>query len=308
MSNYSGSSFSKDDENTPWHKIFELIEAGSKVLDVGCSSGNFGEVLIKEKKCIVHGIEIDEGDFKKAKHKLTKVFDYNVETDELDGLDRDYDYIFFGDVIEHLVRPVDTLARIRGYLKDDGKLLFSVPNMTNILVRLMLLQGKFEYGQTGLLDQTHLHFYDYNFLQSVLNQAGFEIEVLDPIKKDLPDKVIADELAEVGLKSTKKFEDYTRRTQASIYQFVGQAKKASPARPRPLEISSPIDIFQRYMNDTETHYSAEIEQLKTNLQNLERQNRVLQARLNRITNSIPWKAVVKIKHAKKRVINRKNEH
>jgi len=307
MSNYSDSSFSKDDPNTPWYKIFKLIEPESKVLDVGCSSGNFGEVLIKEKKCIVHGIEIDEGDFKKAKQKLTKVFDYNVETDELDGLDNDYDFIFFGDVIEHLVWPAGTLARIRSYLKDDGKLLFSVPNMTNILVRLMLLQGKFEYGRTGLLDQTHLHYYDYDFLQNVLNQAGFEIEILDPIKKDLPDKVITAELAKVGLKSTKKFEDYTRSTQASIYQFVGQAKKANPARSRPLEISSPIDVFQEYMDATEAHYEAEMEHLKANLQNLEKQNHLLQARLSRITNSIVWKTAVKARRAQKRVLHRKNE-
>jgi 2-polyprenyl-3-methyl-5-hydroxy-6-metoxy-1,4-benzoquinol methylase len=307
VSNYSGSSFKRDDENTPWYKIFNLIKPETKVLDVGCSSGNFGEVLIKEKECVVHGIEIDIGDLKKAKQKLTKVFDYNVETDALAGLDKDYDYIFFGDVIEHLVWPVDTLAKIRGYLKDEGRLLFSVPNMTNILVRLMLLQGRFEYGRTGLLDQTHLHYYDHKFLQSVLNQAGFEIEILDPVKKDLPSKVIAAELAKVGLKSTKKFEDYTQRTQASIYQFVGQAKKAAPAKPHTLEISSPIDLFQRYMNDTETHYNAQIKQLKADLHNLEAQNRVLKAKLDRITNSIPWKAATKIKQAQKRVLSRKND-
>jgi len=256
MSNYSDSAFTKD-ENSSWFKVFKLIKPGSKVLDVGCSSGTFGKVLIDEKKCVVHGIEIDESDRREAGEKLQKVFPYNIETDKLDGLDNNYDYIYFGDVIEHLVNPGPSLKRIAPYLKKDGRLLFSVPNMTHGLVRLMMLQGRFEYGETGLLDKTHLHFYDYDLLQSALNQGGFEVDVIDPVKKDIPVQVIKQELAKVGLKSTDAFVEYLRESHASYYQFVGSAKKVKEgavSAPKPLEVSSPVDLFQTYLDNTVKYY------------------------------------------------------
>src|SRR5476651_805519 len=71
MSNYSDSNFAND-SNTPWFKVLKLIPDKSKVLDIGCSSGNFGSVLIKEKKAIVDGLELDKGDAKTAGSRLRK--------------------------------------------------------------------------------------------------------------------------------------------------------------------------------------------------------------------------------------------
>jgi 2-polyprenyl-3-methyl-5-hydroxy-6-metoxy-1,4-benzoquinol methylase len=295
MSNYSDSSFSKD-KNSSWYKVYSMIKPGSKVLDVGCSSGNFGEIL-RKKKCIVHGIEIDKDDFLEAQKKLDKVFSYNVETDKLNDLDHDYDYIYFGDVIEHLVRPEKSLARMQKFLKDDGRLLFSVPNMTHILVRLMLLQGKFEYGNTGLLDRTHLHYYDYDFLQRVLNEAGFEVVSIDPVQKDLPEEVIKEELARVGLKATKDFLAYTRASHAAYYQFVGQARKI-PAGEKPklkdLAVSSPVDAFQTYLDQTKNYYGNTIEALKADVQSqvhVREENERLKQELHAIKTSKGWKII-----------------
>jgi SAM-dependent methyltransferase len=301
MSQYSDSKFTKDD-NSSWYKIFKMINPGSKVLDVGCSSGNFGEVLIREKGCVVHGIEIDSQDRAEANKKLNKVFGYNVETDDLSGLDRDYDFIYFGDVIEHLHWPSPTLKKIGGYLKQDGGLLFSVPNMTHLLVRLKLLEGKFEHGETGLLDKTHLHYYDYDFLQSTLNTASYELALFDPVLKDIPKEIIEEELAKVGLKATKKFLDFTRSTQASIYQFVGQARKVETDKlPKilPLQFSSPADIFQDYLDRTTKHYQQTIVNYKKNQRSLKRENDALRSQLKAITESTTWKAVDKARKLKR---------
>jgi methionine biosynthesis protein MetW len=315
VSNYSDSSFTKD-PNSSWYKVYKAIKPGSKVLDVGCSSGNFGQVLIDKKKCVVHGIEIDKNDLVEAKKKLHKVFDYNIETDNLSGLDKDYDYIYFGDVIEHLVHPEKTLARIRPLLKHDGRLLFSVPNMTHLLVRLLLLQGKFEYGNTGLLDRTHLHYYDYDFLQRNLNEAGFEISAIDPVKKDLPEEVIKAELAKVGLKLTKEFLDFCRTSHASYYQFVGQAKvvpKNKLPKLTELAVSSPIDIFQTYLQQTSKYYEDTITNLtdqikeqedlrregRLRIEPLEQENSQLKAEISAIKSSRAWKLIKQAARLKK---------
>ena len=58
--------------------------------------------------------------------------------------------------------------------------------MAHISVRLALLQGDFEYTQTGLLDKTHIHFYDQREVERVFNEAGYEITNLEFVKRTTP--------------------------------------------------------------------------------------------------------------------------
>ena len=233
----------------------------AKVLDIGCSSGTFGEVLIQRKQCVVDGVELDKGDFEQAKKRLRNVYQLNVETDDLSDIDEKYDFIYFGDVIEHLVHPSESLARVRSLLKPNGKIVFSIPNMSHISVRLMLLRGELQYGQTGLLDVTHLHFYTYEEVQRVFANAGFEISKLDPVVIDYPRELLDQELERVGLTVTQKFIDFAAKTEASVYQFVGTAEPLNgrSKKNRQLEIVSPVDKFQVYLNKTKEHYEAIID-------------------------------------------------
>src|ERR1035441_4173494 len=204
MSNYSDSTFANN-ANTPWFKVLNLIPKQCKVLDVGCSSGNFGSIVIKEKQAIVDGLELDSGDAKLAATKLRKVLNLNVESDDLSELDNDYGVIYFGDVIEHLVDPVKALKRIKTKLAPNGSVIFSIPNMTHISVRLMLMGGHFQYGKTGLLDKTHLHYYDLDEIKRVFAEAGFTISKLDWVRRDIPAELLKRQLKEIGLTPSALF-------------------------------------------------------------------------------------------------------
>jgi 2-polyprenyl-3-methyl-5-hydroxy-6-metoxy-1,4-benzoquinol methylase len=224
MSNYSGK-FDINSINNPWNKAFDLIKDNSTVLDVGCSSGNFGEALIEHKSCKVDGIEPDEGDAKLAKLKLRTVYSGFVEDAFLYDLkDRKYDYIVFLDVIEHLFDPVNTLKNLRNYLKPGGGIIFSIPNMGHISVRLELLRGDFRYGNTGLLDNTHLHFYTRIEIERVLEEAGYKVDKLDFIEALYPKNLIVKELNKIGIKkTTNKFIDMLMEPDAYVFQYVGLA-------------------------------------------------------------------------------------
>ncbi len=282
MSNYSDSQY-VENPNSSWYKILHLVEPGSKVLDIGCSSGNFGEELIKEKKCIVDGIELDHEDAQEARKKLRNVFELNIETDPLDEITDKYDFIYFGDVIEHLVDPSKALKRLKPLFKNEknAKILFSLPNMSHISVRLMLLNGNFEYGKTGLLDNTHLHFYTLHELNRVFNRAGMEIGRFDPVIKDYPASLLDKELNAVGLSNTKEFTDFVNSTNASVYQLVGYAEYSSKPKKVLMEVTSPRDSFAKLLTETNNYYTS---RLKDSAQHIKKLDRIIKEQQEAINN------------------------
>lgn len=260
MSNYADSHFEEHGENTSWFKAMKLIPENSKVLDIGCSSGNFGAELIARKGCIVDGIELYEGDAKLAKKFLRNVYNLNVETDDISEITEKYDIIYLGDVVEHLYHTIDTLERCKTFLKKDGKIVFSIPNMAHISIRLLLLKGDFEYTETGLLDKTHVHFFNLKEINRVFNEAGYAIQDLDYVEKDYPATLLKKWCKDAGVTVTKKFLDQAKQIDAAAFQFVGTAQQA-PKKKYKLAQFGPIDFFEEFHNNTVNNYVNQISDL-----------------------------------------------
>jgi len=269
MSNYTKSYFDESNTNHSWYKAYTLIAANSKVLDVGCSSGNFGEVLIKRKNCVVDGIELDKDDVKRAAKKLHRVYRLNVESDSLLRLKDKYDYLYFGDVIEHLFNPLATLKKVKSLLKPNGSIIFSIPNMGHISVRLELLKGNFEYTETGLLDKTHIRFFTLDEVKRVFNESGYAVEKLDYVEKDYPKKLIDQILTKQGLKANNKFYEMAAQPAASAFQFIGEAKANTAIKAKPLKQYGPVDHFETFYNDTVDSYKMQLEQKNKLIEELE---------------------------------------
>lgn len=284
MSNYSDSKFNDTDDNSSWQKTFKLVPERSTVLDIGCSNGVFGERLIAEKGCIVDGIEIDKGDIHAAKKVLRNVYDIDIERQVI-KLPQKYDVVFMGDVVEHLARPAQTLAKVRGLLKPEGVFIFSIPNITHMSVRLMLLQGKIEYGRTGLLDEAHLHFYNSSEIKRVLQAAGFALISLDNTINDLPEDVLSAEFHKLGLDVKPEFKKIAQSLDAVAYQFIGIAK---PGKAEKIELpkSSPENVVEKYYKSLEAEYNKSVKAIQADRQNLtkelerlRKENKVLNKKL-----------------------------
>ena len=86
-----------------------------------------------------------------------------------------FDYIIFGDVLEHLHNPSDVINRCRHILKDHGKIISSIPNLMHYSVLYQLINGNFTYTDTGLLDKTHIHFFTYNEIVRLYDENGYKI-------------------------------------------------------------------------------------------------------------------------------------
>lgn len=177
--------FLNQNEFSVHQKIIKLVGKHKIVLDVGCSVGTISESM-KMNKCLVTGIEMDEKSAEKAKSHCMDVYVGDVESIELDNKYNNYfDFLIFADVLEHLRDPEKVLRQFKKYLKDDGYIIISLPNVANWRMRIHLLMGNFEYKDYGLLDKGHLRFFNFKNSKKLIEDAGFEIIRFDMTVGDL---------------------------------------------------------------------------------------------------------------------------
>jgi 2-polyprenyl-3-methyl-5-hydroxy-6-metoxy-1,4-benzoquinol methylase len=275
---YSHSNYDPNNQNTTWHKIIGFVPPGSSVLDVGCSAGGLGEALKSLKNAVVTGIDINDSDVKIAKTKLDSAFVLDVEGQPTDKLGL-YDVIIFADVLEHMKDPILVLTKIKKHLKPKGRIIFSLPNMAHIFTRLELLNGSFRYTETGLLDYTHLHFYDELEVRRIFAEAQLTIKDFDCPVFDYPDELIKEKVEKVGLKTTKKFLENAHKPDATFFEYVGYADLSAKSTKVAVKTTSPLDEVYSFVARKEAVSQSELKQLKEKVKLSEAHIQKLEAEL-----------------------------
>lgn len=181
---------------------FDRIQEASKgnklkILEVGCSSGYFGAALT-EYGHEVWGVEPYALAADAARSVLKNVYVGSVEDFFKDISSVKFDVIVFGDVLEHLVDPLQILQQCKLFLNDGGIIVASVPNIAHITIRAMLLEGRWDYAERGILDQTHLRFFTRNSLIDLFSNANYIVKSVDAVQ--LPAEIV-DRLCELNLNS-----------------------------------------------------------------------------------------------------------
>jgi 2-polyprenyl-3-methyl-5-hydroxy-6-metoxy-1,4-benzoquinol methylase len=149
---------------------------GRTCLDVGCASGYLAGELTAAGWNVV-GIEPDATAAEAAQANCAEVRVASIDDVDFSTLPR-YDAVVFGDVLEHLARPEPVLESATRHLAAGGVVVISVPNVANVLVRLGLLVGRFDYADRGILDRTHLRFFTRRTLVEFVHGCGLTIESL----------------------------------------------------------------------------------------------------------------------------------
>jgi len=163
--------------------LISLVQGkNNKILEVGCGTGNTGKFL-KETGIAnyVVGIEVNVEVARVAALNLDAVIPTDIESCK-ESFDRSFDYIILGDVLEHLQDPICVLKVLNGWLKDGKYIIVSVPNVRHHSVVLKLvMQGKWNYEERGILDVTHLRFFTRSSLVQILKDSYFSIIKVYPI-------------------------------------------------------------------------------------------------------------------------------
>ncbi len=167
-------------------EILKLIKSGpNRILDIGCGSGDTGLALKKAGQAKeVFGVELVTEIALEAGKKLDRVLTGDIEQIELPFENSYFDYIIAVDVLEHLYDPWSALKKLTPFLKNEGVLIVSIPNVQNWrILRDLIFKGQWQYVEQGLLDKTHLRFFTQKTIRELLRFAGYkQIEIFPGFK------------------------------------------------------------------------------------------------------------------------------
>lgn len=208
------------DENTiTW--IAKRVDKGSSVLEFGSANGRLTRYLSIEKGCCVDIVEIDKESGQEAAKYADKAFlgeeHGDIEKYEWIEIGKKYDFVIFADVLEHLVHAQDVLDRCKTVLKENGKVLVSVPNISHNSVIIDLMNDKFHYNATGIMDNTHVRFFTRQSFADMAQQVGLTI---------VEEKAKYIRVGETELQNSYKdvhkevFKELIARPQGNIYQYM----------------------------------------------------------------------------------------
>lgn len=164
------------------HDLINILDKGKtelKVLEIGAA---YGETLffLKQQGIAAEavGVDIFEDVNNKSNYKELDRFIFgNIEETHFPEYEGYFDLILLPDVLEHLVEPKNVLAKVSSYLKKDGSIVVSMPNIRHYSAIIkILIKGDFRYEESGIFDYTHMRFYCRKNMVELIEGAGFIIE------------------------------------------------------------------------------------------------------------------------------------
>jgi len=164
----------------PRLELFKAIgHPGSLMLDVGCGAGATSAALKKQyPQGKFYGVELNPNIATIASEKLDKVVVGNFEDIDYKAhalKAGSFDTILFADVLEHMYNPWKVLDRTKELLSNGGKVVASIPNISNLQSLDNLARGKWHYDDFGILDFTHIRFFTRKTILEMFAETGYEV-------------------------------------------------------------------------------------------------------------------------------------
>lgn len=166
--------------------LLAWIPAHAKtVIEFGCGAGALARAYKRiNPQCHYSGVELEESIVSEAGDVLDRTFIGDIEQMTMADLAiaGGYDVIVYGDLLEHLYDPWQILQQHLTLLKPHGVVVASIPNIQHWTILIHLLQGRWDYADSGLLDRTHLRFFTLATIEQLFTRAGLRISEVFPRK------------------------------------------------------------------------------------------------------------------------------
>ncbi len=201
-------------ENDARRIAINYMNAKTRVLDVGCACGDFAIALKKEKSLEIWGMEYNQDsiDIARTTHLYEDIFQIDLNYfngEKFIKFHKSFDYIVFGDVLEHLLNPQEVLRKFTPFLSDKGAFILSIPNVAHASIKANLMLDDFTYTPYGLLDETHVHFFTHKTIPVFLSDIYLEIN-----------KTRFTYMGKIGTQSTDPYPHLSKEIKKTIFEDV----------------------------------------------------------------------------------------
>lgn len=191
--------------------LIDTKKTGLRVLEIGAA---YGETLYYLKQigiaAEVVGIDIFEDKTNPQNYKQTDRFIFgNLEELEFPEYEGYFDLIMLPDVLEHVADPSIILKKIQHYLKDEGEIIVSMPNIRHYsALYKVFLKGSFDYEESGIFDYTHLRFYCRKNIAELLTSNGYQITLEQSAIKNFKGRSAAKVINTITFRLFEEFFSY----------------------------------------------------------------------------------------------------
>jgi len=179
--------------------------AGAHLLSIGCCTGEI-EVLFKEMGFLVYGVDGSPVALKEARRRgvITKCADIS---NGLPYADASFEYVFAGEIIEHLMHTRAFLEEVHRVLKPQGVVIITTPNLARLEDRVRFLFGRTPKHTTPIHNYLYLHIRPFTMdsLKKALEFTGFAVEraesnyvYLGPLKASRLSRLLAKLFPDLG--------------------------------------------------------------------------------------------------------------
>ena len=116
--------------------IADWVRPGSRVLDLGCGSGELLAYLKNEKQVRGSGIESSESQVAECIEKGLQVLQGDINEEIRDYPDQSFDYVILSQTLQQVYQPRELLREL---LRVGRQVIVSFPNFSHWSIRLQLL-------------------------------------------------------------------------------------------------------------------------------------------------------------------------
>jgi methionine biosynthesis protein MetW len=157
--------------------IGDIVEPGSKVLDLGCGEAELLAWLVEHKKVQARGIEQNGGKVMKAIARGVSVYQGDLENSLKDYPDQAFDYVILSQTLQQTLRPLLVLKEL---LRVGRRCIVGFPNFGHWRVRLSHLWSG-SAPRTGLFpyewyDSPNLHFLTIQDFEALVAKQHWTVE------------------------------------------------------------------------------------------------------------------------------------